>query len=155
MVTLIGQGFSKKRSTGRILAILLLAALAPNILFATLWIMPYSPLGPRLTLTLWTTTNILIFTAIVAASLRRHFLTAESLTLRITIGPVPKYLKENPGSPLILTFILSLILAAATYSVNATLANDIVTNTFLLLIAGIILQVIALTRKGSQEREDR
>jgi len=76
---------------------------------------------------------------------------AETITLRIRIGPVPKYLKENTGSPLILTFILSLIFAAATYSAHATLANDIVTKTFLLLIAGIILQVIALARKGSPE----
>jgi len=73
------------------------------------------------------------------------------LAPKISIRPIPEYLKENPGSPLILAFILSLILAATIYPRNATLANDIITHTFLLLIAGVILQIITLARKGPEE----
>jgi len=92
-----------------------------------------------------------ILLAAVVPRLRGGLLTSGELTLKIAVGPVPKYLKENPGSPFILTFILSLIVAAAIYSSNPSFANDLVTNTFLLLIVGIVLQAIALARKGSQE----
>lgn len=130
---------------GRILATLLVAALAVNAFSAASWALGYSPLSPRVTLVLWAVSNVAILSVAVLASLR------EGLILRITIEPVPKYLKENPGSPFILTFILSLLLAAATYSSNSTFANDLVTVTFLLLTMGVALQVIALAKKGSSE----
>jgi len=102
-------------------------------------------------LVLWPSVNVALFVSAVTIGLRGGYVSDTRLALRLRIGPVPRYLRENPGSPFILTFILSLLVAAATYSSNATLANDIVTNTFLLLVVGVALQAIALARKGPSE----
>jgi len=52
------------------------------------------------------------------------------------------YVKQNPGSPFILIFILSLIVAAATYSFNPTLTNDIVTFTFFFTLEVIRVKMV-------------
>jgi len=138
------------RKPRRILSILL-AAVAVNVLFGAFWLLAARFLSSPLTLVLWAASDLAILIAVIVATVRAGSLTSGNLTLKVTVGPVPKYLKESPGSPFILTFILSLIVAAATYSSNPSFANDLVTNTFLLLIVGIVLQAIALARKGSQE----
>ena len=139
---------SRKR---RAIAPVLLAAIAVNVLFAAFWLLADRFLSSPLTLALWAASDLTILIAVIVATARAGSLTSGNLTLKITVGPVPKYLKENPGSPFILTFIISLMVAAATYSPNPSFANDLVTNTFLLLIAGVLLQVIVLAKKGSSE----
>lgn len=102
----------------------------------------------------WATVAVLFLGALLLIAARFkwiEFSVQARRPVQIRIRPLPQYLKENPGSPFILTFILSLMLAAATYSSSASLANDLVKDTFLLLIVGIALQAIALARKGSQE----
>jgi hypothetical protein len=138
------------RKPRRILSILL-AAVAVNVLFGAFWLLAARFLSSPLTLVLWAASDLAILIAVIVVTVRADSVTGGNPTLRVTVRPVPKYLKESPGSPFILTFILSLIVAAATYSSNPSFANDLVTNTFLLLIVGIVLQAIALARKGSQE----
>lgn len=140
-----------RRRSSRLIVVFFLAALGANLIFLSLWAFSVSLSDRRLMLVLWPSVNVALFVSAVTIGLRGGYVSDTRLALRLRIGPVPRYLRENPGSPFILTFILSLLVAAATYSSNATLANDIVTNTFLLLVVGVALQAIALARKGPSE----
>ncbi len=135
--------------------LILVLALGLNILFARLWAEPYALPDLRIMiLVLWTASNVVMLTVALGSTWR-------------ALSPVDRhmasYLRKNPGSPFVLTFILSLVFAAATYpDIHVfppyqrypqipTLANDIVTKAFLLLIVGVVLQAIAVAREGSSK----
>jgi len=130
---------------------LLLPAVAINVLFFVLYAIRVASFSSQLVLAVWVTANAIMLGAIAALRLRRTTGAGQSLTFRIAIRPIPTYLRQNPGSPLILTFIMSLILAAVIYPSNSGFANDIITYTFMLLIVGVALQAVALARSRSPE----
>jgi len=74
-----------------------------------------------------------------------------TIRFRLRIGKFPKYLKDNPGAPFILTFILTLIVDAAIYPSNANFANDLTSDAFILLVIGVVLRVIAVAREKGNE----
>jgi hypothetical protein len=67
--------------------------------------------------------------------------------ITIRLGKVPTYLKENPGAPFILVFILALVVIAIIYSYDRALADELATNAFYFLVVGVLLQVIAVARQ--------
>lgn len=56
------------------------------------------------------------------------------------------YIQDNPGADFITAFILVLIIVAFIYPFDQDIANGLTDFAFFSLIAGVILQVLALLR---------
>ncbi len=57
-------------------------------------------------------------------------------------------MKENAGVPYILTFLVSIIVAAIIYHDNPGLANSIVGITFFLFLSGVVVQFVQKRKEG-------
>ena len=73
---------------------------------------------------------------------------------------VPSWVKENPGAPFIIGFMIELIAAAISLSLGyEDLANDFAEIAYYFLVIGVILQLIAFVieerrSKGSEREEN-
>ncbi len=64
-----------------------------------------------------------------------------------------KYFKENPSAIFIIGFQMLLISAAAfLISGDSVLANEVAVYSYYSLVMGVVLQLIAVVRKGPEER---
>lgn len=52
------------------------------------------------------------------------------------------HIKENPGVPLIVAFLVTLALSASSYSWDPKFADFVVERTFFILVAGVLLQML-------------
>lgn len=67
-----------------------------------------------------------------------------------TESRISGYVRENPGADFIVAFIVALIIVAFVYPFDADIANELINFAFFSLVAGVILQVLALRRdKGN------
>jgi predicted ABC-type exoprotein transport system permease subunit len=64
-----------------------------------------------------------------------------------TKSRISLYIRENPGADFIAAFIVALIIVALIYPFTADIANELTNFAFFSLIAGVILQALALRRK--------
>ena len=64
-----------------------------------------------------------------------------------------RYLLENPGADFIAAFILALIVIAFIYPFHREIAEKVANFAFFSLVAGVVLQVLALRRKEAQPDE--
>ncbi len=102
------------------------------------------------TMFLWVGSNVVLVVVGFARSSGRTAPLRGRFALRLQGGPLLQYLKENPGSPLILAFIVSLVAAALIYPSDRVQANDIITYTFILLVVGVVLQAVTLLRSKQE-----
>ena len=56
------------------------------------------------------------------------------------------YIRENPGADFFAAFIVALIIVAFIYSFDEDIANELTNFAFFSLVAGVILQALALRR---------
>ena len=63
------------------------------------------------------------------------------------------YLLENPGADFVAAFILALIVVAFVYPFDRYIADRVANFAFFSLVAGVVLQVLALRRKEAQPDE--
>ena len=56
------------------------------------------------------------------------------------------HIRENPGADFIAAFIVALIIVAFVYSFDKDIANELTNFAFFSLVAGVILQALALRR---------
>jgi len=61
---------------------------------------------------------------------------------------VSGYLRENPGADFIVAFLITLIIAAFIYPFTEDIANELTNFAFFSLLAGVILQALALRRSN-------
>ena len=61
-----------------------------------------------------------------------------------TESRISLYIRENPGADFIAAFIVALIIVAFLYSFDETIANELTNFAFFSLVAGVILQALAL-----------
>jgi hypothetical protein len=55
-------------------------------------------------------------------------------------------IRENPGADFIAAFIITLIIVALIYPITKDIANELTNFAFFSLVAGVILQALALRR---------
>jgi len=60
---------------------------------------------------------------------------------------ISRYVRENPGADFILAFIITLIIVALIYPFAEDIANELTNFGFFSLVAGVILQVLALRNR--------
>ena len=66
------------------------------------------------------------------------------------MSQLSKHLQENPGADFVVAFILALLIVALVYPLDGEIANKIASFAFLSLVAGVVLQVLALGRTSGQ-----
>jgi hypothetical protein len=72
-----------------------------------------------------------------------------SLTVRIRLKGLVKYLLENWGAPFILTFMFLLVAAAAYLALGLeTVANDLAVYAYYFLVSGVFLQLACYLKYG-------
>ena len=65
------------------------------------------------------------------------------------------YIRENPGADFIAAFIVALIIVAFVYSFDKDIANELTNFAFFSLVAGVILQALALRRDKEDSSRKR
>ena len=60
---------------------------------------------------------------------------------------ISQYIRENPGADFIAAFIVTMIIIALIYPLTQDIANELTNFAFFSLVAGVILQALALRRK--------
>jgi|YelNatPaOPRAMG01_1025707.scaffolds.fasta_scaffold158617_2 predicted tellurium resistance membrane protein TerC len=79
----------------------------------------------------------------------------EKIKIRIPIGRIINYLKENWGAPFIICFMILLMVAALFLAEGVELvANEIAVYAYYFLVAGVILQLICYLKYGPKEESD-
>jgi heme/copper-type cytochrome/quinol oxidase subunit 4 len=74
------------------------------------------------------------------------------ITVRIPIGRLRRYLKENLGAPFVICFMV-LLLAAALLLVNGAerAANEVAVYAYYSLVIGVVLQLVCFLKYGGGE----
>ena len=70
-----------------------------------------------------------------------------------TKSRISSYIRENPGADFIAAFIVTLIIVALIYPFTEDIANELTNFAFFSLVAGVILQVLAL--RNRREKSER
>lgn len=65
------------------------------------------------------------------------------------------YIRENPGADFIAAFIVALIIVALIYPFAEDIANELTNFAFFSLVAGVILQALALRRDKEDSSSKR
>jgi hypothetical protein len=63
-----------------------------------------------------------------------------------TESRISLYIRENPGADFIAAFIIMLLIVACVYPYDPDIADELTNFAFFSLVAGVILQVLALRR---------
>jgi len=79
----------------------------------------------------------------------------EKIKIRIPIGRIMNYLKENWGAPFIICFMI-LLMAAALFLADGVelVANEIAVYAYYFLVAGVVLQIDLLLEVWIKGREE-
>ncbi len=60
---------------------------------------------------------------------------------------ISRHLRENPGADFVAAFIIALIIIALVYLFDVEIANELANFAFFTLVAGVVLQILALWRE--------
>jgi predicted ABC-type exoprotein transport system permease subunit len=60
---------------------------------------------------------------------------------------ISAYIRENPGSDFIVAFMIAMLLVALVFPFDQDMANELANLAFFTLVAGVILQALALRHR--------